>query len=325
MEGYFIMNEIFMELWNLNIKQLFLLIAFIIEILFLIFAFFVYCYEKNETLELISFIRKKPFLLILLLTIPAILLLLVFILKDTFSLDGWFSFLGGYFGVIGAIGGICWQLNEVKKRETLKALTFFYTLFVSVDKRLKFTCRNFYSIIFESNKKLDLTNNDLKIIFSLEQTIASNLFINITEDSNFEKLFTLYQKIISFQEKMEKYMLETETSFNEVQLKKIAECKPFLININIDIEQEKDKFYTSYVNIITNSFPFKKYLEDNKNLLDDLYSRISYLLSFNTVLKKDSDFLLYFTKLSNLLLFLETLPKMLDEINDAKKILKEKI
>lgn len=113
------MNEIFKELWNLNAKQTFLLVTFIIELLFLIYAFLVYCYEKNETLKLIAFIKKNIFLLVLLLTIPAGLLLLVFILKDTFSLDGWLGFLGVYFGVIGAIAGIWWQLFENKKQKYL--------------------------------------------------------------------------------------------------------------------------------------------------------------------------------------------------------------
>ena len=52
------MNEIFKEFWNLNAKQTFLLVAFIIELLFLIYTFFVYYYEKNETLKLIAFIKK---------------------------------------------------------------------------------------------------------------------------------------------------------------------------------------------------------------------------------------------------------------------------
>lgn len=55
------MNEIFKELWNLNAKQTFLLIAFVVELLFLTYAFLVYYYEKNETLKLIVFIKKIYF------------------------------------------------------------------------------------------------------------------------------------------------------------------------------------------------------------------------------------------------------------------------
>lgn len=40
------------------------------------------------------------------------------------TIDGWLGFLGGYFGVLGAIGTFWWQLNEEKKSE-IKGLLFY--------------------------------------------------------------------------------------------------------------------------------------------------------------------------------------------------------
>lgn len=33
------------------------------------------------------------------------------------SVDGWLGFLGSYFGIIGSIGGIWWQLEKQKKEK----------------------------------------------------------------------------------------------------------------------------------------------------------------------------------------------------------------
>lgn len=42
------------------------------------------------------------------------------------SVDGWLGFFGGYFGVLGAIGTVWWQLNEGKNSE-IKGLLFYIT------------------------------------------------------------------------------------------------------------------------------------------------------------------------------------------------------
>lgn len=282
-------------------------------------------------------------------------------IKESASLDEWLGFLGAYFGVIGAIAVVWWQhienkkqfekqlaenkqlaemqiesqkemfekqLNEEKEKETLKALNFFYTVFNSIDtSRLLVFFSHIYPIIFEFNENIYLKNdNDFRIILPLEESIASNLFINITENANFTKLFTLFQKIISFQDRIKKYILETKKDFNEIQLKKIdtfysGHTQP---TNYINIEEEKTKFKNSHSNFIINNSPFQEYVKNIAALIEDLYTKISFIKTQEDFIN-DNDFLLYSSKLSYLSIYIPEFTKILEEINDVKEILKEKI
>ncbi|MBS5790416.1 hypothetical protein [Fusobacterium sp.] len=80
-------------------------------LLFIIFlCFFIYFLHKNIILKN----KKIVTFIFLAFLFPFLFLLLIPIFKDSFTLDGWFSFLGGYIGVTGAIGTVWWQLNEEK-------------------------------------------------------------------------------------------------------------------------------------------------------------------------------------------------------------------
>lgn len=65
-------------------------------------------------------------------------------IDDTFvsSINDWIGFLGAYFGVIGAIGGIWWQLNEEKRGQqltSLKIFKFYFEKFLKEIPRLAMT------------------------------------------------------------------------------------------------------------------------------------------------------------------------------------------
>lgn len=272
------MNEIFKELWNLNAKQTFLLVTFIIELLFLAYAFLVYCYEKNKTLKLIIFIKKNIFLLILLLTIPEILLFLVFILKDTFSLDGWFSFLGGYFGVIGAIGGIWWQLNEEKKSEIQGLLFYIKDI---LEDNLK-NCTEKY--IFETNNQAVSVlwmPNYQKIELKLKNFDLSKEDILLLYKHNYRNLIILNKKI---DEIINSYKLTNEEEFilrkaedfikNELPESSIKQSiKQSILKIFLLILEFSNYFYYYPSSNIDKNHINKILNELNQSLIFDFFSK----------------------------------------------------
>ena len=261
------MNEIFKELWNLNIKQTFLLIAFIVELLFLTYAFLVYCYEKNETLKLITFIKKNIFLSILLLTIPAVLLLLVFILKDTFSLDGWLSFLGGYFGVIGAITGIWWQLNEGKKRILLASLKIFKYYFKQIIGENKENLSGDFFLI--SKKYLNIYRGGIHFN---EEFILHDNKIEILYENSHNILFSIIgEEIIDIID-----LLQSLNSYGTDMIKNSLEIRAMLRSCKDELS--KDSIFqnliksSTYDNIETH--------EDLKNLKNDFNILIKQNISY---------------------------------------------
>lgn len=245
-------------------------------------------------------------------------------IKESAPLSEWLGFLGAYFGVIGAIAVVWWQSNKEKEKENLKALSFFHSLLSFIDERFEYFSTHFSSIIFESNKNLDLMNdNDFKVIFPLEESIATNLFINITENANFVKLFDLYQTIIYFQDKIKKYILETEKDFNEIQLQKIDNfCSKHDNYKNyINVKDEKNKFKTAHINFIMKINTFQEYIEEIIHLTKELYIKVS-LIAIEKDFEEDVDFLSYSAKLSFLSLYLSKLPELLKEIKEMKEMLK---
>lgn len=296
------MNEIFKELWNLNIKQTFLLIAFIVELLFLTYAFLVYCYEKNETLKLITFIKKNIFLSILLLTIPAVLLLLVFILKDTFSLDGWLSFLGGYFGVIGAIGGIWWQLHEGKKKEYLECLNLFkyYLEFINKDgKNIKNRLdllKNFIDLkkgatfsgnfLFFSDSKLNLLRNEFFKISSLKSGKNILEILDILEDKELTSRriindsIKIKEKYVDIIDMCKKYFEEEKAKTEEIIFNEICdEISLDKLTTLQDFDNLTTKLYQKILCDIFSSSNFKNVFNDEEywNIINGMVAIINHL------------------------------------------------
>lgn len=162
------MPDIFETLWNLDIKKTFLLLAFIIEIEFLFIFLVIIFKDKKQFSKIFYFIYNNYILLFSISFLPISLLFLVFTFENNFSLDGWFSFLGGYVGMIGSIFIILWQLNE-EKRIKINNLNN-YTKYLS-NYTLKFIENIFtdilFSLIFTTYKinnesKFNLNNNNLK-------------------------------------------------------------------------------------------------------------------------------------------------------------------
>lgn len=99
--------------------------------LIIIFMLLFFLISWNSQNKFTSFLLKyfRIFFIVLIFPIVFMSFLYIFNNKNIGSRSNWFGFLGGYFGVIGAIGGIWWQLNEGKKREQLGQLKISHHFF----------------------------------------------------------------------------------------------------------------------------------------------------------------------------------------------------
>lgn len=133
------------------------------------------------------------------------------------SINDWIGFLGAYFGVIGAIGGIWWQLNEGKKEKEkekseneMKALQALGIHFREISETFRNVSSHYpYMNRFSAN------------ILDYNQDLINNLLLSIPIDfQNFAiqilslfHSFSIYNFNISGQKKFyEKY----EIIFNEI-------------------------------------------------------------------------------------------------------------
>lgn len=323
------MNEIFKELWNLNAKQTFLLIAFVVELLFLTFAFLVYYYEKNETLKLIAFIRKNIFLSILLLTIPAGLLLLVFILKDTFSLDGWLSFLGGYFGVIGAIGGIWWQLNEEKRKQQLGSLKLYQYYFKNINSEIENIKKIFSDLLPISSTTnynyFILNKTGIEVLYNNFKNISFLPFsMDIWEIIDF--ILQAEERALNYQDNQEKIKSNFKNCFSIIEQSNSFYSKVNTLILDLDALASVESFSSKHSDNLRNSFnEFKdllpSFIEDSEILkkitkkdIYSLYHMFFYIKDLTDFLyfKEESPKIYTFDKLSKEII--KVLSKIEEEI-----------
>lgn len=167
-------------------------------------------------------------------------------IKESAPLSEWLGFLGAYFGVIGAIAVVWWQLNEEKVRETINknetelesAITFLITF--------RETCENyiyFISNVGEFNSSNDYSNNIFKINDSLFN--ASIKETNIMVRSQCIELFYFFDK----------YSIQNTYIYNNYSdyFKMLIDCFNTLYDStnNLLTEYEKIKIQNiNYINII---------------------------------------------------------------------------
>lgn len=130
-------------------------------------------------------ITKELFLMLsLIILVPLIFFSGLSLIDSTLvsSINDWIGFLGAYLGVIGAIGGIWWQLNEEKinkeleqKNEEIKSLI---TLLIHI-REVSETYKDI-SLSYCNNKEKDIYFNDSILNYNIE--LINNLLLKIDID-----------------------------------------------------------------------------------------------------------------------------------------------
>lgn len=238
-------------------------------------------------LLLINWILKKRFILFLskhfkiffiILTFPIIFMSFLYIFNDKNigSTSDWFGFLGGYFGVIGAVGGIWWQLNEEKRKLQLGSLKKFEYYFTIISSKLKETGlenenNRFYKEMFARNLLVasDLMPDNKGYLIISPKTIKQ-LNYNIENLSLLDNYIDFF-KIIKALEHIEETIFNTPYNnvFSKI-IEKIETSLPlehdhliFLLGVRLKLNYLRNKNYISII--------YKEKLQENEimNLLDN--------------------------------------------------------
>lgn len=269
-------------------KEFFYLLLFIL--LLCLFAYFLY---KNYDLKKITSGNYK--IILLFISFPFLLLLLIPIFRDRFTLDGWFSFLGGYVGVGGAVGTVWWQLNEEKRKKeeelilsTNENIYSFLILSHKISQDFSVSCGNYLlnkvinnGIVFtretfsyEENILINFISkiNDTKItkdiiyIITLFSSFHKQAILSLeTKGKNFFKNNTFYLK--SF----EIFMI-TEKLLNKL-LEKIGKKEINISSANfIENIENEFKILKKNINEIEKSYP--SYLEKEDISIEEIKEKL---------------------------------------------------
>lgn len=213
-----------------------------------------------------KFFKSKISIIILLLLFPIIFILIFkFCIKYLpgemiGSIDGWLGFLGGYFGVLGALGAIWWQ-KEIENKIAINNMNIYTnyiveTLANKLEKNYMQLLTTFSTLdghddLYEI-QEIDIIKKDFNIINT--DTVNSNLSI-ILSNEKFIILLELKEKL----DNLNYYIIKLENHITKGNL------YTSLLD-NIDKVLEKDK---------NNKECFRK-------LIEELTSLRSILLYLNT-------------------------------------------
>lgn len=244
-------------------------------LLFIIFlCFFIYFLHKNIILKN----KKIVTFIFLAFLFPFLFLLLIPIFKDSFTLDGWFSFLGGYIGVTGAIGTVWWQLNEEKIKNEKELILSnnnnvysFLILSQKIAKDFAIICVNY---LLNKTKN----NNDIiyiKEIFTYERESLIDFLSKIDDTRIKNDIIFIITLFSSFHNQG---VLSSETKGKNIFKDNIFYLKNFEIFMNLEknlgelLEKiKKDEINISAKEFIENTEKKLKALKENINKIESLY------------------------------------------------------
>lgn len=277
-------------------------------------------------------ITKELFLLLFFIILVPLIFFSGLSLIDTrlvSSINDWIGFLGAYFGVIGTIGSIWWQLKETNKKEKLGALNYSLIALNAFEDRAFNIFQLFYQTL-SSNISLDKTNNNnLSIIYDYELPILFDFYNTLSVYDFFSDFVTNINDIILIQERYIKYITIAQSDLNS-KMFKLLESRT---NIN---------FFPIFENKVKN---LNKEFRGKKNPPDKIVFLIEYLKKmgafflplYNNIghiklsLLEDEnfdnpEFIEFATKVSNLYSFSSVqIPKMLENTKKLKELLDKEI
>lgn len=191
-------------------------------------------------------ITKELFLLFfLIILVPLIFFSGLSLIDDTFvsSINDWIGFLGAYFGVIGAIGGIWWQLNEEKRGQQLTSLKIFKFYFEKIFERDTKTC---YDIILPL---LNVNYGHIPID-DVEMLLYDNQFSLLYENITYISTLNIGKKVLSILDNLysinrdSKIILNNSLSIRET----FSSCEKYFENDDTGFYKELGDINT-YINI----------------------------------------------------------------------------
>lgn len=160
------------------------------------------------------------------------------------SIDGWLGFLGAYFGVLGAIGTVWWQLENDRKQEKLKE-----------EKEEKIKIRLIKTLLDEMYSRIDMTYGTILLNLNPIATIVGNNNFYFLLDE--EKLKIYFNAI---------FLLENEELVEElVEIHyRVSRLEVFLKQYLVSVGNSYNDFYRSINTIEINNFKIESISNNSK-------------------------------------------------------------
>lgn len=168
------------------------------------------------------------------------------------TVDGWIGFLGAYFGVIGAIAVVWWQLSEEKKKEKIESLKKEVYAVVTFLILFRESCENYFYML---NNYDELNNNNFKI--------KSELFYKAIQDTEIVMMSNCIELLYFFDKFSinNKVMVEIYDNYHDM-LKELFETLYETIDIILTDYETIKKIDNNYLKNLHHS-----YLENDLNSL----------------------------------------------------------
>lgn len=214
-------------------------------------------------------------------------------LKESATIGEWLGFLGAYFGIIAAICGIWWQLNEEKRKQQLGSLRIieYYLIILSSKleetttsfegKNVKFHKYMFSNGLFIDNKLLAY-DKDYSIISKKDIKILSDNIKNISSLNNYINIF----KIINALEHIEEISSNclSQNNFSKIIEKIVATLELDDSQIILILKTKLALNYYKNKNIIPHTFLNKLSSDEIDNILKNA-KNISNMEELSSILR----------------------------------------
>lgn len=230
-------------------------------------------------------------------------------IKESASLGEWLGFLGAYFGVIGAIGGIWWQLNEEKKEIKLKSSTLLISQLEIICEKIDNILRNeFHMCLANLNENIRIPTNNFSLISDYSTEVFKANISNICYNSQINKdLFLFFENLIDVNFQLLKIEKDIYNGSNNNLKNYLSEESKKLTPYCLPLFKEKRAttellenflhiFENSYFNIIDqynlnieeNKIKIKEfiYFSEKAKLIKDSLEKMKYILNTSPKLIK---------------------------------------
>ncbi len=275
------MNDIIKKLFGLEQKELALLLFFLVIFIFLIYSLALIFIERiflSKQLKKYKITEKYKQEILLMLILPILFLILVCF--GLIEVESWLGFLGGYFGVLGAIFAINWE-NEYKKIQTEENLTFY----------IEYICQNLIPIVEEKSTYivehyLPIQNYDYEELtlegfneedFDIIRTeIINNNLFSIISNKNFKYILDIKKNIEEIQW-YTKYLSQnfiSKDEINKINWNNVIECYISLEKI-LETFNTNTQFYFLDKEITLLNHKDESIIKEYNDLINNINIRLS--------------------------------------------------
>lgn len=292
------------------------------HLLIIIFTLLFFLISWNYQNKFILFLLKHFKIFFIALIFPLIFMSFLYIFnnKNIGSTSDWFVFLGGYFGVLGAIGAIWWQLNEEKRKQQLGSLKLYQYYFKNINSEIENIKKIFSDLLPISSTTnynyFILNKTGIEVLYNNFKNISFLPFsMDIWEIIDF--ILQAEERALNYQDNQDQIKSNFKDCFTTIEQSNSFYSKVDTLILALDDLHSVESFSSEHFDNLRNHF--------NK-FKDSLPSFIKEPKSLKRITKKDIYSLyhmsFYIRDLTDFLYFKEESPEIYTFDKLSKEIIK---